>query len=180
MKKVSLLLSILALMLCASGESQVTLVVDAGASKHQISRHIYGHFSEHLGRCIYDGYWVDPAMQVPKQDRIRLDIVDALKKIKIPNLRWPGGCFADEYHWRDGMGPREQRPTMINTNWGNTRSGKMELSKGADPYISHDHRYKHFDNPSNVRITGYDGAGKKGNLLIAVIPAKSIVLLKIK
>ncbi|MBW6500269.1 MAG: alpha-N-arabinofuranosidase [Bacteroidales bacterium] len=119
MKKISLLLSILALTLCASGQSQVTLVVDAGASKHQISRHIYGHFSEHLGRCIYDGYWVDPAMQVPKQDRIRLDIVDALKKIKIPNLRWPGGCFADEYHWRDGIGPREQRPTMINTNWGN-------------------------------------------------------------
>jgi len=94
-------------------------VVDAGASKYTISRHIYGHFSEHLGRCIYDGYWVNESMAVPKQDRIRLDIVEALKKIRIPNLRWPGGCFADEYHWRDGIGPRNQRPTMINTNWGN-------------------------------------------------------------
>lgn len=101
------------------GQSSVALVVDAGASKYTISRHIYGHFSEHLGRCIYDGYWVNESMSVPKQDRIRLDIVDALKKIKIPNLRWPGGCFADEYHWRDGIGPRLLRPTMVNTNWGN-------------------------------------------------------------
>lgn len=101
------------------GQSSVSLLVDAGASKYTISRHIYGHFSEHLGRCIYDGYWVSESMPVQKQDRIRLDIVDALKKIQIPNLRWPGGCFADEYHWRDGIGPRSQRPTMINTNWGN-------------------------------------------------------------
>ena len=84
-----------------------------------ISRHIYGHFSEHLGRCIYDGFWVSDTSTLPRKDRIRLDIVEALKKIKIPNLRWPGGCFADEYHWRDGIGPRQQRPKMINTNWGN-------------------------------------------------------------
>ena len=83
-----------------------------------ISKDIYGHFSEHLGRCIYDGFWVDPNLNVPKKDRIRLDIVDALKKIKIPNLRWPGGCFADEYHWRDGIGLRSDRPKMVNTNWG--------------------------------------------------------------
>ncbi|MEQ8879640.1 MAG: alpha-N-arabinofuranosidase, partial [Cyclobacteriaceae bacterium] len=83
-----------------------------------ISKHIYGHFSEHLGRCVYDGYWVDENMDVPKKDRIRLDVVEALKKINIPNLRWPGGCFADEYHWRDGIGPREERPGMVNTHWG--------------------------------------------------------------
>ena len=88
------------------------------ASGTVISKHIYGHFSEHLGRCIYDGFWVDPSLNVPKKDRIRLDIVDALKKIKIPNLRWPGGCFADEYHWRDGIGLRSDRPKMVNTNWG--------------------------------------------------------------
>src|SRR5687768_8324904 len=75
-----------------------------------ISKHIYGQFAEHLGRGIYDGFWVDPKMPVKKQDRYRLDIVDALKKIKIPNLRWPGGCFADEYHWRDGIGVRTGRP----------------------------------------------------------------------
>jgi len=88
------------------------------ADTHRISRHIYGHFSEHLGRCIYDGFWVDDSMKVAKQGRIRLDVVEALKKIKIPNLRWPGGCFADEYHWRDGIGDRSQRPKMVNTNWG--------------------------------------------------------------
>ncbi len=119
MKRITLSSIIIALALSAFSQSSVSLVVDAGASQYAISRHIYGHFSEHLGRCIYDGYWVDPGMQVPKQDRIRLDIVEALKKIQIPNLRWPGGCFADEYHWRDGIGPRDQRPTMINTNWGN-------------------------------------------------------------
>ncbi|WP_412465616.1 alpha-N-arabinofuranosidase [Pedobacter sp. KLB.chiD] len=83
-----------------------------------VSRHIYGHFSEHLGRCIYDGFWVDEHSTIPNKGRIRLDIVEALKKIKVPNLRWPGGCFADEYHWRDGIGPRNQRPKMVNTNWG--------------------------------------------------------------
>jgi alpha-N-arabinofuranosidase len=119
MKKSLLVLIILTVTFSVSGQSSVALVVDAGASKYTISRHIYGHFSEHLGRCIYDGYWVNESMAVPKQDRIRLDIVEALKKIRIPNLRWPGGCFADEYHWRDGIGPRNQRPTMINTNWGN-------------------------------------------------------------
>jgi alpha-L-arabinofuranosidase len=119
MKKIQLVLIICTITLSAFGQSSVALVVDGGASKYKISRHIYGHFSEHLGRCIYDGYWVNDSMPVAKHDRIRLDIVEALKKIRIPNLRWPGGCFADEYHWRDGIGPRNQRPTMINTNWGN-------------------------------------------------------------
>ena len=98
--------------------AQTTVVIDAANSTNTISRHIYGHFSEHLGRCIYDGFWVGDSVTVPKKDRIRLDVVEALKKIKIPNLRWPGGCFADEYHWRDGIGPRKQRPYMVNTNWG--------------------------------------------------------------
>lgn len=114
-------------------------------SDHKISRHIYGHFSEHLGRCIYDGFWVDPNLNVPKKDRIRLDVVDALKKIQIPNLRWPGGCFADEYHWRDGIGPRDQRPKMVNTNWGGVTEDNsfgthefLELCEllGCEPYVS--------------------------------------------
>lgn len=88
------------------------------ADKQIISKHIYGHFAEHLGRCIYDGFWVDENSTIPNKDRIRLDVVEALKKIKVPNLRWPGGCFADEYHWRDGIGLRSQRPKMVNTNWG--------------------------------------------------------------
>jgi alpha-N-arabinofuranosidase len=94
------------------------ITIQANASKHSISRHIYGHFSEHLGRCIYDGFWVADTMKVRKQGRIRLDVVEALKKINVPNLRWPGGCFADEYHWRDGIGKPKDRPKMINTHWG--------------------------------------------------------------
>lgn len=114
-------------------------------SKDTISRHIYGHFAEHLGHGIYGGFWVDKNTPVQKQDRIRLDIVNALKRIKIPNLRWPGGCFADEYHWRDGIGPRVQRPKMINTNWGGVVEDNsfgthefLELCKllNTEPYIS--------------------------------------------
>jgi len=106
-------------MLTAAGTTaQVNVSIDFSQDKTEISRHIYGHFSEHLGRCIYDGFWVSDTMKVPKKDRLRLDVIEALKKINIPNLRWPGGCFADEYHWRDGVGPRKDRPKMVNTNWG--------------------------------------------------------------
>jgi len=114
-------------------------------TKWTISKHIYGHFSEHLGHCIYGGFWVDSSLPVAKKDRIRLDIVEALKKIKVPNLRWPGGCFADEYHWRDGIGPRSQRPKMVNTNWGGVTEDNsfgtheyLELCSliGCEPFIA--------------------------------------------
>lgn len=117
MKKI--LLAVMASGFIASAVvAQTNVLIDGTNSPNTISRHIYGHFSEHLGRCIYDGFWVGDSVNVPKKDRIRLDIVEALKKIKVPNLRWPGGCFADEYHWRDGIGKRSTRPYMVNTNWG--------------------------------------------------------------
>jgi alpha-N-arabinofuranosidase len=94
------------------------MVINADLGKHTINRHIYGHFSEHLGRCIYGGYWVGEDSDIPNTRGIRNDVVEALKAIKIPNLRWPGGCFADEYHWMDGIGPRKDRPTMVNSHWG--------------------------------------------------------------
>jgi alpha-N-arabinofuranosidase len=94
------------------------VVVNAQAGDVTISRHIYGHFSEHLGRCIYGGFWVGEDSPIPNIRGLRSDVIAALKKIKIPNLRWPGGCFADEYHWQDGIGRREDRPKMINTHWG--------------------------------------------------------------
>jgi alpha-N-arabinofuranosidase len=121
-----------------------TLVVNADQGKLTIDRNIYGHFSEHLGRCIYDGYWVGEDSPIPNTRGIRNDIVEALKKIKIPVLRWPGGCFADEYHWKDGIGPREKRPSMVNTHWGQVTENNhfgthefMDLCEqlGCEPYI---------------------------------------------
>jgi alpha-N-arabinofuranosidase len=94
------------------------LVIHADRGKEIISRDIYGHFSEHLGRCIYEGFWVGEDSPIPNKRGIRSDVVEALKKIRIPVLRWPGGCFADEYHWKEGIGPRESRPAMLNTHWG--------------------------------------------------------------
>ncbi|WP_374703028.1 alpha-N-arabinofuranosidase [Neobacillus cucumis] len=94
------------------------LDLDLSKGKYVISKHIYGHFAEHLGRCIYNGLWVGEDSPIPNTRGIRNDIVEALKEINIPNLRWPGGCFADNYHWKDGIGPREDRPYMINTDWG--------------------------------------------------------------
>ncbi|MBP6794158.1 MAG: alpha-N-arabinofuranosidase, partial [Saprospiraceae bacterium] len=102
MKLFSVIIFYLVALNSVDSQSEIRVIVDGSLPSHQINKHIYGHFSEHLGRCIYDGFWVSDTLNVPKKDRIRLDIVDALKKLKIPNLRWPGGCFADEYHWRDG------------------------------------------------------------------------------
>jgi len=94
------------------------LVVHAETAQDTISKYIYGQFSEHLGRCIYGGIWVGENSAIPNTRGIRNDVVAALKNIKVPAVRWPGGCFADEYHWRDGIGPRADRPKMVNTNWG--------------------------------------------------------------
>ena len=83
-----------------------------------LNKNIYGQFMEHLGRGIYEGVWVGEDSNIPNQDGFRLDVLKALKDLKVPLLRWPGGCFADEYHWRDGIGPREERPRTVNSNWG--------------------------------------------------------------
>ena len=94
------------------------IVVDVDDRKGVISRDIYGHFSEHLGRCIYGGFWVGKDSPIPNIHGYNKAVVQAFKDIDIPNLRWPGGCFADEYHWKDGIGPKENRKRMINTHWG--------------------------------------------------------------
>jgi alpha-N-arabinofuranosidase len=102
--------------LSAQSLSKITLYPDS--AKEQISRNIYGHFAEHLGRCIYDGFWVGKNSSIPNTRGIRNDVVQALREIKIPNLRWPGGCFADQYHWQDGIGDPALRNKTINANWG--------------------------------------------------------------
>ncbi|HKM21203.1 MAG TPA: alpha-L-arabinofuranosidase C-terminal domain-containing protein, partial [Lachnospiraceae bacterium] len=94
------------------------LVINTTNKMSQINEEIYGHFAEHLGRCIYEGLYVGEDSDIPNTNGMRNDVVAALKEMKIPVLRWPGGCFADEYHWKDGIGPKEKRKKMINTHWG--------------------------------------------------------------
>jgi alpha-L-arabinofuranosidase len=114
-------LTVLLLLLSSAAAAQpqprpATMVVSADQGRDTISRHIYGHFAEHLGRGIYDGLFTRPGTSGPWQ--IREDVAQALRAIRIPNLRWPGGCFADYYNWKDGIGPRERRPTIVNNHWG--------------------------------------------------------------
>lgn len=123
----------------------VTVTIHADQGKYKINKEIYGQFAEHLGSCIYGGLWVGPESPIPNTQGYRTDVLNALKELKVPVLRWPGGCFADEYHWQDGIGPREKRPKMQNNNWGGTIEdnsfGTHEFLNlcemlGAEPYIS--------------------------------------------
>jgi len=102
----------------AADNDSIRLTIDATRPGAKIDRNIFGQFAEHLGRGIYEGVWVGPESKIPNTRGIRNDVVAALKAIKVPNVRWPGGCFADEYHWRNGIGPRNERPATLNPNWG--------------------------------------------------------------
>jgi len=144
MNKLTLTIATLFTAAAAHALTTNTLVIHADQGKSTINKNIYGQFSEHLGRCIYEGLWVEPDSSIPNTRGIRNDVVEALKKIKVPVLRWPGGCFADEYHWKDGIGPREKRPSLINTHWGgvveNNHFGTHEFMDlcdqlGCDAYI---------------------------------------------
>lgn len=127
------------------GKSQNKLTIDATKEGPQISKYIYGHFAEYLGRCIYDGIWVGPGSSIPNINGYRKDVFEALNELQIPVLRWPGGCFADTYHWKDGIGPKEKRPKIKNIFWGGTVEdnsfGTHEFLNicemlGCDAYIS--------------------------------------------
>jgi alpha-N-arabinofuranosidase len=127
-------------------KAQNTVVLQADKGKTIINKNIYGHFAEHLGHCIYGGLYVgDNNTKIPNKDGVRLDVIEALKKLKVPVLRWPGGCFADTYHWKDGIGPKSERPSMLNVWWGNVKEdnsfGTNEFLNmcellGAEPYLS--------------------------------------------
>ncbi|MES1201065.1 MAG: alpha-N-arabinofuranosidase, partial [Pseudomonadota bacterium] len=126
-------------------QAQVTIHADQPGP--QISRYIYGQFAEHLGSGIYDGIWVGPNSNIPNTRGIRNDVVTALRALHVPVVRWPGGCFADTYHWRDGVGPAAQRPVTLNKTWGNVEEsnafGTHEyfdfLSQiGSDAYVTAD------------------------------------------
>ncbi len=118
--------------------------INPNVKKGHINKELHGNFSEHLGRCIYEGIYVGEDSEIPNVNGMRKDVVEALKKMELPVLRWPGGCFADEYHWKDGIGPKEQRKKMINTHWGGVIEDNsfgthefMELCKqiGCKAYI---------------------------------------------
>lgn len=121
------------------------MYINPNIQEGHINKEIYGHFSEHLGRCIYNGIYVGEESEIPNTKGMRNDLLAALKEIKIPVLRWPGGCFADEYHWMDGIGPKETRKKMINTHWGGVVEDNsfgthefLELCEllGCEPYIN--------------------------------------------
>ncbi len=140
-----LLLVLFGLMAVTARAAEVEVTVRSDQDGGKISRHLYGHFAEHLGRCIYDGLWVGPESPIPNTGGVRNDIIAALRKINAPNLRWPGGCFADDYHWRDGIGPVDQRPKRINLHWGHVTEPNsfgthefLDLCEriGASPYLA--------------------------------------------
>ncbi|MDO6430314.1 alpha-L-arabinofuranosidase C-terminal domain-containing protein [Flavitalea sp. BT771] len=144
--RINSFLFIIAILFCGTLPAQNRVMLDASQAKDTINKNIYGHFAEHLGHCIYGGFYVgDNNKKIPNKNGIRLDVIEALKKLKIPVLRWPGGCFADTYHWKDGIGPRSERPSMLNVWWGNVKEdnsfGTNEFLNmcevlGAEPYLS--------------------------------------------
>ena len=126
-------------------EKKITMLVNASDKLGHINPELYGHFSEHLGRCIYEGIFVGKDSDIPNTDGIRNDVIEAFRQIKMPVLRWPGGCFADTYHWKDGVGPQEGRKEIVNTNWGGVTEdnsfGTHEFLRlcelvGCEPYIN--------------------------------------------
>ncbi|MDQ6762585.1 MAG: alpha-N-arabinofuranosidase [Bacteroidota bacterium] len=134
---------------CVSKEvlaQQTNVEINYGGNNIKINKNIYGHFAEHLGRCIYDGFYVgENNKTIPNTEGVRNDVIAALRKMKIPLLRWPGGCFADTYHWKDGVGPKDKRPSMVNTWWGgvteNNSFGTHDFLNmcerlGAEPYLA--------------------------------------------
>jgi len=120
MKKLFTTLTIMAALATPSMADNATATIHVSQGTQKIYKEIYGQFAEHLGSCIYGGLWVGEDSQIPNINGYRKDVFDALKALRIPVLRWPGGCFADEYHWMDGIGPKESRPKMQNNNWGGT------------------------------------------------------------
>jgi len=120
-------------------------IINPKITPSKINKEIYGHFSEHLGRCVYEGLYVGEGSPIPNKNGMRTDVVEALRQIRVPLLRWPGGCFADEYHWKDGIGPKPARKRMVNTHWGGVVEDNsfgthefMELCAqlGCEPYIA--------------------------------------------
>jgi len=144
MSRIGLLMIVPLIFLSLYGISQNKIIIHADQPGSKIDKAIYGQFAEHLGHCIYGGIYVGEKSDIPNTDGFRLDVVNALKELKVPLVRWPGGCFADTYHWKDGIGPKADRSSIINVHWGGVTEdnsfGTHEFLNfceliGADPYI---------------------------------------------
>lgn len=143
MKNILLILVVIGAITIAEAQTKISI---ESKGEHTINRNIYGHFAEHLGRCIYGGFYVgEDEKTIPHTAGVRNDIIEALKDLKVPLLRWPGGCFADTYHWKDGIGSKSERPTMVNNWWGGVTEDNsfgthdfLNLCErlGAEPYLA--------------------------------------------
>jgi len=127
-----------------SASAKTEIDVKANEPGAKIEPAIFGQFAEHLGHCVYGGIWVGKDSKIPNTRGIRNDVIEALKELEVPVIRWPGGCFADQYHWKNGIGPQESRPKMLNIWWGNIVEDNsfgthefLDLCElvGAKPYI---------------------------------------------
>ena len=145
MKKQLFTIAMGTMMAFTASAQDATVSIRTDNATQKIHKEIYGQFAEHLGTCTYGGLWVGPESPIPNTQGYRNDVLQALRDLQVPVLRWPGGCFADEYHWRDGIGPRSERPKMQNNNWGGTIEdnsfGTHEFLNlcellGCEPYIS--------------------------------------------
>jgi alpha-N-arabinofuranosidase len=146
-RRVLVFLGLLALVSVAPSMTaeNIHLSIDASKPGAKIDRNIFGQFAENLGHGLYEGIWVGPDSSIPNTRGVRNDVVDALKELKVPNVRWPGGCFADQYHWRKGIGPVDKRPATVNSAWGDVIDtnafGTDEFMDfiqqiGSTPYVS--------------------------------------------
>jgi len=147
LRQIAAVLGLLALVSVARliAADEVHLSIDASKPGPKINRNIFGQFAENLGHGLYEGIWVGPDSPIPNTRGIRNDVVSALKELKVPNVRWPGGCFADQYHWRKGIGRRDKRPATVNSAWGDVIDtnvfGTDEFMDfieqiGSTPYVS--------------------------------------------
>lgn len=145
MRKAIMIVGLVVLQSAIGMAQQATITINTDKGEHIINKNIYGHFAEHLGRCIYDGIYVGENENIPNTDGVRNDIIEALIDLKVPVLRWPGGCFADTYHWMDGIGDPSQRPSIVNQWWGgsveNNSFGTHDFLNlceriGAEPYLA--------------------------------------------
>jgi alpha-L-arabinofuranosidase len=155
--------------------AQNVLTIHSDLGREKINKHIYGHFAEHLGHCIYGGFYVGEGnAKIPNTQGVRNDVIEALKKLKVPNLRWPGGCFADTYHWKDGIGAKGKRPSMVNKWWGGVTEDNsfgthdfLDMCEriGAEPYLAGNVGSGTVQDLSDwVQYVNFDGMSPMSNL----------------